>query len=30
MFDDFDIQIQVEDIMDWNGQFDDLRDFYEE
>lgn len=30
MFDDFDTQIQVEDIMDWNDQFEDPRYFYEE
>lgn len=30
MFDDFDTQIQVEEIIDWNDQFEDPRYFYEE
>ena len=30
MFDDFDTQIQVEEIMDWNDQFEDPRYIYEE
>ena len=30
MFDDFDTQIQVEEIMDWNDQFEDPCYIYEE
>jgi hypothetical protein len=30
MFDDFDTQIQVEEIIDWNDQFEDPRYIYEE
>ena len=30
MFDDFDTQIQVEEIMYWNDQFEDPRYIYEE
>lgn len=30
MSDDFDTQIQVEDIINWNDQFEDPRYFYEE
>lgn len=30
MLDDFDTQIQVEETLDWNDQFEDPRYFYEE
>lgn len=30
MFDDFDTQIQVKEIIDWNDQFEDPRYIYEE
>jgi hypothetical protein len=30
MFDDFDTQIQVEEIIDWTDQLEDLRYIYEE
>jgi hypothetical protein len=30
MFDDFDTQIQVKEIIDWNDQFEDTRYIYEE